>query len=342
MKRRYVFIALAFSICPQLRAQRAAPLKFVRTIVMVNVPVWPYTDHLAVDVPGHRIFATPQGSHSVQIFDLDSGKLIHALTDFKNPHSILYRSDLNRIYVTDGGAGLLRIFDGRDYRPLKPVKLLLDADSIGYDPDSKLLYVTNGGEGAKLPYSMISIVDTTSDRQVGVIKVDTAALEAMALENHGPMMYIDMTDDNEIGVINRKTRALIAAWPITGGRNPIAIALDEQHHRLFVGCRNSDMEGVIVVIDTETGKEVGAPLPIGGWVDYMAFDPAGGLLYAVCGTGYVYIYEERSSDLYDLLEKAETAVMAKTGLLAPKLHRFFVSVPHIDGTPAKILVFQVR
>lgn len=309
---------------------------------MVNVPVWPYTDHLAVDVPRRQIFATPQGSHSVQIFDLDSGKFVHELTGFENPHSILYRSDLNRIYVTDGGAGLLRIFDGRDYRPLKPVKLLLDADSIGYDPDSKLLYVTNGGEGAKLPYTLISVVDTTSDRQIGAIKINTPDLEAMALESHGPMMYVDMTDVNEIGVINRKTRALIKTWPITGGRNPIAIALDEQHHRLFVGCRNSDMEGSIVVIDIDTGKEIGAALPIGGWVDYMAFDPASDRLYAVCGTGYVYVYDERGPDHYDLLEKAETAVMAKTGLLAPKLHRFFVSVPHIDGTPAKILVFQVQ
>ncbi|MGH9374885.1 MAG: hypothetical protein ACRD1J_01815 [Terriglobia bacterium] len=342
MKRNCLLFALVLCFGLQARAQSTAPLKFIQNIYMVNVPVWPYTDHLAVDVAGHRLFAAPQADHSIQIFDLNTGKLVHALPGFGNPHSILYRSDLDRIYVTDGGAGLLRIFSGRDYHPLTPIKLLLDADSIGYDPTTKLLYVTNGGEGAKLPYSLISIIDTTADKHVGDIKIQAKTLEAMALESSSPDMYVDLTDNNAIAVVNRQTRTLVATWPITKGKEPIAIALDEQHHRLFVGCRDTDMSGAIVVFDTETGKETGTVIPIGGWVDYMAFDPASERLYAVCGTGYVYVFQETAPDHYDLLGTAETAVMAKTGLLVPKLNRFFVSVPHIANTPAKILVFQVQ
>jgi DNA-binding beta-propeller fold protein YncE len=121
----------------------------------------------------------------------------------------------------------------------------------------------------------------------------------------------------------------------------MAIALDEDHHRLFVGCRNSDMGGNIVVIDTQTGKEIEG-LPIGGWVDYLAWDPLSKRIYASCGTGYAYVYQEREPDRYELAGKAETAVMAKTALLVPELHRLFVSVPHIGGAPARILVFQIQ
>ena len=163
----------------------------------------------------------------------------------------------------------------------------------------------------------------------------------MALADREPRLYVDITDKNEVGVIDSEKRTVVATWPITKGQKPIAIALDEAHHRLFIGCRNTDMEGAIVVFDTQTGKEVGA-FPVGGWVDYLGFDASTGRLYATCGTGYVYVFQRRDPDHYDLAAKAETAVMAKTGLLVPELHRFFVSVPHLGGTPAKALVFETK
>jgi len=346
VKRHTILLALILCFALQAQAQVTAPLKLIQTIEMPNVPVGPYTDHLTVDVAGHRLFATPQAHHSVQVFDINTGKLIHELTGMGNPHSILYRRDLNRIYVTDGGAGLLRIFSGRDYHPLKPVKLLLDADSIGYDPATKRLYVTNGGENAKLPYSLISVIDTTTDRHVGDIKIQARSLEAMALESATPKMYIDITDKNEIGVIDRQKRTLIATWPVTKGKENIAIALDERHHRLFVGCRNTELSGVIVVFDTQTGKEIGA-LPIAGWVDYMAYDPRTGRIYASCGKGLggvgdVYVFHQTDPDHYRLLGEAPTAPMAKTALFVPELNRVFVSVPHLVSPVAKIMVYQVE
>ena len=62
------------------------------------------------------------------------------------------------------------------------------------------------------------------------------------------------------------------------------MALDESHHRLFVGCRNTESSGVIVVLDTLTGKELQA-MPIAGWVDYLVYDSASRRLYATCGQG---------------------------------------------------------
>lgn len=49
----------------------------------------------------------------------------------------------------------------------------------------------------------------------------------------------------------------------------------------------------------------------------MAYDPASGRLYASCGIGYVYVFEERTPDQYDLVGQVQTAVMAKTGCSFP-------------------------
>jgi hypothetical protein len=54
-----------------------------------------------------------------------------------------------------------------------------------------------------------------------------------------------------------------------------------------------------------------------GWVDNMFFDSVSKRLYASCGTGYVYVYQQRDPDHYDLVGKTETAVMGKTSLLFP-------------------------
>ena len=70
-------------------------------------------------------------------------------------------------------------------------------------------------------------------------------------------------------------------------------------------------------MDAKTGKELDA-LPIDGWLDYLVFDAKSGRIYAVCGLGHVYVYQQRAADSYTLLEKAkETALLAKTGLLVP-------------------------
>jgi DNA-binding beta-propeller fold protein YncE len=341
-----LFFAVTFCVMSGLptRAQTSEPLKLVQTIEMPDVPIGPYTDHLAVDLKGHRLFATPQAHMSVYVFDLDTGKLIRDISGFGNPHSVLYRNDLDQIFVTDGGTGQLKIFSGRDYRLIKSVKLLPDADSIGYDPATKYLYVTNGGEGAKLDYSLLSVVDTTTAEHVGDIKVTAESLEAMVLETSGPRIFIDITDKNQVAVVDRQKRAVVARWPVTKGERNIAIALDETHHRLFVGCRNTESSGVIVVFDTETGKEIEA-LPIDGWVDYMTYDPKTTRIYASCGKGpsgpgSVYVYRPNESGHYDLLGKAPTAPMAKTALFIPELNRLFVSVPHLGSPIAKIMVFQ--
>jgi DNA-binding beta-propeller fold protein YncE len=342
----------------QGEAETAGPLTLIQTIAMLDVPQFPFTDHLAVDVKGHRLFATPQARKSVQVFDLASGALLHEIAGMGNPHSVLYRGDLDRIYISDGEPGLVRIYDGKDYRPLQTVKLPPDADNFGYDPATKYLYVSTSGaaeivDGSvhlnstspKLNYSLLNVVDTTTGDLVGDIKIAGPIIEQMTLESSGPRIYINVTSANEIAVVDRQRRTVVARWPITRAKKNFSLALDETRHRLFVGCRNTDehggISGAVVVIDTQTGNEIEV-LPIGGWVDNMYFDPTSGRLYASCGTGYVYVYRERDPDHFDLLGKAETALLARTGLLVPELKRYFASVPHIGSQASRVLVFQVN
>ncbi len=345
MKKLLALLAFTPAMLLAAYGGSTGAFQLLHTFVMPDVPKGPYCDHLAVDISGERIFTTPQAEHAVEVLDLNSGKLLHRITGLQNPHSILYRPDARRLYVPDGGAGPLRIFNSKSYEPVKTIDGLPDADSTGFDPVTKELYVTNGGEAVKSEDSSLSVINTDSLAHVADVKIKAGALEAMVLEKNGPLIYINLMDKNQIAVINRKTLEVVATWPVTKGHKNIAIALDETHHRLFVGCRNTETSGVIVIFDTQTGKELDTTLPIGGWVDYLAYDASVKHLYATSGpqtgaNGYVYAFADHGNDHYTLLTQAPTALRAKTGLFVPELKEIFVAVPHFEG-PARILDLRV-
>jgi DNA-binding beta-propeller fold protein YncE len=292
-------------------------------------------DHFGIDLKGGRLFATPEGDHSVAVFDLKTGNLVHKIGGIGKPHAVLYREDLNRIYVTDGDAGDLKIFDGTTYSLMSSVKLLEDADSIGYDPATKLLYIDNGGGDVHQTFSMLSIVDTTAGEKLADLKIDGETLEAMALEKSAPKMYVNNRSKNEVSVVDREKRELVASWPVTLCKNNVAMALDESNHRLFVACRT----GRIAVLDTQTGKEV-TSFPITKGVDDITYDAANKRVYAACD-GAVDIYQQSGPDSYKLVANVSTGPMGRTARLVPELKRYFVAVPQHGTTSAEVLVFEV-
>jgi DNA-binding beta-propeller fold protein YncE len=341
MKSQRYWLAVVFALFAATLCQAQAPLEMVQSLLMPEVPAGPYADHMDVDLAGNRFFATPQANKAVDVFDLKTGKLLHTIPGFGNPHAVFYQSDLNQIYVTDSVAGAVKVFSGVDYKLIKTIQLPPGTDGIVYDPAQKYLYVANSGEAADKEYSFISILDTTKGEKVADIKVEANELEAMVIDPSSSRMYVNLSSKNQIAVIDRQKRAVVAIWPVTKGTLNMAITLDAAQHRLYVGCRTTDVHGSIVVIDTETGKETES-LPIGGWVDYMAYDSKRSRIYASCGVGEVYTYQRQKDGSYRQLPLTDTAVMSKTAFYSPELDRLFVAVPHLGGTTAQVRVYRVN
>ena len=336
MKKRYSMLTgflVLFAI--PARSQEAPPLKLAQTLTL-PADIKGNFDHFGVDLKNDRLFATPEGYKAVLVFELKSGKPIHTITGIGKPHAVLYREDLNRIYITDGDAGDLKIFDGKSYALLSSVKLLEDADSIGYDPKTKYLYIDNGGGDVHQTYSMLSVVDTAAGKKVADIKVDGDTLEAMMLDNASPRIFLNNKAKNQVDVIDRDKRTLLTSWPVTKSKTNVAMAYDAANHRLFIGCRG----GGIVVIDTDSGKEI-TVLEITKGVDDMVFDPASKRLYASCD-GDADVYQQTDANSYKSLGKVPTGALARTALLVPELHRYFVAVPQKGSSSAEIKVYETN
>lgn len=314
-------------------AQTAAPLTLVGHYDLTGAPAG-HMDHVAIDLAGHRLFATDEGG-AVAVVNLRTGKLVQTISSAQEPHALLYRADLDRLYVTDGGAGLLRIYDGKSYKEVGTVKLWDDADSVGYDPATHDLYIDSGGGDLHQTFSHFSQVDTSAAKLVRDSHIDGDTLEAMQLSSQSPLIYLNIRSKHQIAVINRQTHQVQAVWTIQGASDNTAMALDEAHHRLYVGCRS----GAMVIFDTTTGKQLAA-LPVGKVVDDMVYDPVSQRIYAACD-GAVYVYQRTGPDQFRV-SQVKSAVLGKTALLVPSLHRYYVSVPKAGSTPAQILVYRVN
>jgi DNA-binding beta-propeller fold protein YncE len=321
-----------------LTATAGEPLKLVAKYKM-PATVQGRFDHLGADVDGNRLFATAETAHQVLVFNLRNGRFLRSIEGIAIPHAVFCREDLDHIYITDGGAGELRIYDGKTYRMLAAAKLKVDADSIGYDPATHYLYIDNGGGDAHEPFSMLSVVDTTSGRKVADIKVEGRTLEAMALAHSSPTLYVNNAADNKVVLVNRETRAVMAAWPVTKGHRNVAMALDEPAHRLFVACRS----GVIVVFDTQSGKEL-QTLPIGEGVDDLIFDPSSKRLYAACGSGggTIAVYREDDPGHYTSLGQVPSGPRGKNIVLVRKLGKLFITIPPQGSAPGEVYVYRVE
>jgi DNA-binding beta-propeller fold protein YncE len=317
----------------QLFEATNAPLKAL-DIISLPAAVKGRFDHFGVDLKHNRLFATPEDYHAVLVLDLVSGKPVAEIPGIAKPHAVLYREDLDRIFVTDGEEGALKIFDGKTYQPAGAISLAKDADSIGYDAASQRLYVVNGGKDASQPYSLVSVIDTAATKKVADIRIDGETLEAMALDAFRPRLYINNRARNQVTVVDRWKNTVVASWAVKVGRDNVAMALDEAHQRLFVGCRS----GHVAIFDSNTGKELQV-VPIGKGVDDITYDPGSKRLYAI-GGGTIDVLQEIDADHFRSIGSVAAGSQAKTGRLVPEINRYFAAIPQAGSGTASIQVLQ--
>jgi DNA-binding beta-propeller fold protein YncE len=85
---------------------------------------------------------------------------------------------------------------------------------------------------------------------------------------------------------------------VAPGAVPSGITFDSRSNRLFVSCHGrvnaQDKNGVLAVLDAETGKVLATP-PIGNGASGVAFDPASGVILTANGKdGTVSVIKETS------------------------------------------------
>ena len=310
------------------QAQESLALRMVQTIPLPKVEG--RIDHMAVDVKGQRLFIAALGNNSVEILDLNAGKNLKSISGLHEPQGIGFISEFNKIFIANGKTGACDIFDGSSFERIKSVKFPDDADNIRYDTSRQRVYVgySNGALG---------IIDAKNGNHVGDIRLD-AHPESFQLEKSGPRIFVNLPDAKKIGVFNREKRTVITTWETAGAMANFPMALDETHHRLFVGFRKP---AKLTVFDTESGKSL-ANLDTVGDADDIFYDGSRQRIYIAGGDGFLSIFQQLDPDHYEPVTKISTAAGARTALFVPELSRLYLAVPHRGSQRAEVRVYSTQ
>jgi DNA-binding beta-propeller fold protein YncE len=142
-------------------------------------------------------------------------------------------------------------------------------------------------------------------------------------------VYANLTDTSEVVEIDAKGATVVRRWSTAPCRQPVAMAIDTAHHRLFSGCRS----GLMAVSDYQAGKVV-ATLPIGTGVDGAGYDAASGNAFASNADGTLTVIHQDTPDQYHVIENVQTPMGARNMGLDPTNHRVFIVSAKFGPVPA--------
>ncbi|HLK51197.1 MAG TPA: hypothetical protein VKT49_23805 [Bryobacteraceae bacterium] len=281
-----------------------------------------YFDYITFDPVARRVYLS-HGTE-VKVLNADTDAAVGSIAGLKRDHGIALAPELNRGFITDGDAGQVVIFDLKTLNVIGRVKADRDADSILYDPASRHIFCFSGEPNTA------TVIDPAKGTVITTLSLGGAPEQAVA-DGKG-MIYNNLEDKGEVIAIDSRALKITARWPVAPATQPVSIAMDRTHRRLFIGSRNPKL---LVMMDADNGRVIGPTFPIGGRVDTSIFDPETGMVASSTGDGTIDIFHEDSPDKLSKVETVTTEFGAKTMALDPKTHNLLVDTSDF-GAPVDL------
>ena len=285
-------------------------------------------DHIAFDASTQRAFIAALGNNSGEVVSLNEKKVVHTITELREPQGILFVPSSNELVVTNGDDGKVIFLNATDFRILGIVDLKGDADNIRYDTVSNLIYV-GYGNGA------IAILDAALMKQTGNIALDGHP-ESFQLSKKENRIYVNVPDKEKIQVADLTTQKVIANWKNTVASSNFPMALNESGHILFVGCRSP---AKLRVIDTKTGKDL-TVVTCTGDADDVFYHASDSLIFVSGGSGFVDVFRSESRGKISLINHIASSDGARTSVWLADEKKLLVAAPARGDREAKLLVYD--
>lgn len=299
-------IILILAAAASLLAQSPSSWHVTHTYTLGGDGGW---DYVVPDPPGHRVFIARQ--NRLMVVDEDSGMLLGEVMGINGAHGTAVAASSGHGFATSGNDQSVVMFDLKTYKELSRIPAAEDADAIVYDAPSNRVFTLNGDAHSS------TVIDARAGTLVTNIPLGGKP-EYGASAGDGKV-YANLTDTNEVVEIDAKTAMVSKRWPTAPCRQPVSMAIDTAHHRLFSGCRS----GVMAVSDYQVGKIV-TTLPIGMGVDGAGYDPASGDAFASNADGSLTVIHQDSADQYRVVQSVETPQGSRNMGLDPTNHRVYI------------------
>ncbi|HLK62806.1 MAG TPA: hypothetical protein VKU19_05180 [Bryobacteraceae bacterium] len=312
---RITAIAFTLAAAASLLAQSPTAYRITHTYALGGDGSW---DYVVPDPPNHRVFIARQ--NRVMVVDEDTGKLLGEVTGIQGAHGTAVAAAAGHGFATSGNDQSVVMFDLKSYQTLGRIPAAEDADAIVFDSASNRVFTLNGDAHSS------TVIDAAGKLVTNIPLGGKPEYGASAGDGK---VYANLTDISEVVEIDAKGATVTRRWSTGACKQPVSMAIDTAHHRLFSGCRS----GLMAISDYQAGKVV-TTVPIGTGVDGAGYDPASGNAFASNANGTLTVIHQDTPDQYHVVENVQTPQGSRNMGLDPTNHRIFVAAADFGPVPA--------
>jgi DNA-binding beta-propeller fold protein YncE len=313
MRKTASILVVAFAC---LIAQSSSPYAVTHTYLLGGDGSW---DYVVPDPPHHRLFIARQDR--VMVVDEDTGKLLGEVTGIHGAHGTAIAESFGHGFATSGNDQSVVMFDLKTFQSLGRIPAAEDADAILYDAPSNRVFTLNGDAHSS------TVIDPKAGKLI--TNIPLGGKPEYGVSAGDGKVYANLTDTSEVVEIDAAKAAVLRRWSTAPCKQPVSMAIDSAHHRLFSGCRS----GVMVVSDYQAGKLI-TTVSIGTGVDGAGFDPAAGDAFASNADGTLTVIHQDSPDSYRVVQTVTTPQGSRNMGLDPTNHRLYLAAAKFGDPPA--------
>jgi DNA-binding beta-propeller fold protein YncE len=312
--RTFVLVLTLATLAPLL-ARSSSLYRVTHTYAVGGDGRW---DYIIPDPPNHRLFIARQTR--VMVVDEDTGTLLGEVAGIQGAHGTAVVTATGHGFATSGNDQSVVMFDLKTFKVLGRIPAAEDADAIVYDSASNRVFTFNGDAHSS----------TVIEPQAGslITNIPLGGKPEYGASAGDGKVYANLTDTNEVVEIDAKTASVSRRWPTLPCKQPVAMAIDTAHRRLFSGCRS----GVMAVSDYQAGRVV-TTIPIGTGVDGAGFDAVSGDAFASNADGTFTVIHQDAPDQYHVLETVQTPQGSRNMGFDPTNHRVFLASAMFGPAP---------
>src|SRR4051812_12913351 len=180
-------------------------------------------DYVVPDPVHHRVFIGRQDR--VMVVDEATGKLLGQVTNIHGAHGIAIADKSGHGFATSGKDSSVVMFDLATYKTLGKIPAADDADAVIYDPASNRVLTFNGDGNSS------TVIDPVAGRLITNIALGGKPEYAVSAGDGN--VFVNLTDKSEIVEIDARAAKVTRRWNTAPCKNPVAMAIDVKHQRLF-------------------------------------------------------------------------------------------------------------
>ncbi len=268
-------------------------------------------DYLQVDEVQRRLLANHTGNNTLDVFDIDTGKLLKHVPTGK-AQGVAVDSKAGKYFVSVSREKLVVVINSQTLEKTGEIKLTGPADALVLDPKNDCLYV--GHDDA----TDLWVINTKTEKIVATITIPEGP-EFVLYDPTSDKIFQNIKSNDSLLVIDPVSNTVKQIWPTAPAKHPHGLALNTKTHRLFCAGQN----GKLAVMDSASGKVI-TTVDIAPGIDQIAFDQEKQRVYCASSTGVISVVEE-TADGAKFLGNVKTAPGAKTITVDPKTHAVWIA-----------------